>query len=138
MKKTTLILALIAVLALGGCTAKLEKSYNNEEYSFTYPTKFSVQEKGEGVEALTIIYKENSILAPRIEIFSFEDFDGGYRPYGFGDPESKANVNNYIAKEKIVLSDDYQAWLYYGKLSFSAKKQLRAIAESIELNELES
>lgn len=140
--KNLLTIALLATLILSGCSSenKVEsnieisneinqkdkdlQNFENEFYSFTYPSSFTTT--NELNNKALFISSENS----RIEIFKMEDF--GDRPFGFSGEETQEDIDGYVPKEAFQ-KDGYDIWLFHPENDENSKEELMRILESISI-----
>ncbi len=104
------------------------KTYSSEKYSFNYPNGYSVTLPTQSFTVLTIEKARNK----RVEIFQMKDF--GDRPWGFEGTETQEEVDGYVPKETLTVGSgdkQYDVWLYYSENDSQAKKEVKAIFDSI-------
>lgn len=114
------------------------KTYESGDFVFQYPSEYKVEPEKENYK-VTFVYKDKTNTAPRIEIFSYKDFDE--RPFGFTGEETQEDIDNYVPKESrklgagmgIISDESYEIWLFYPKGDTETRDELRKIVDTIEL-----
>lgn len=119
------------------------KTYSSENYSFKYPEGYFVVTHPSGI-ILTVrkaaSQKEadalgNDAVKNRLEIFQMEDF--GERPWGFEGDETQEDIDDYVPKDLLTVSngdEKYDVWIYYSEEDTETKNELMQIFESIEIH----
>jgi len=108
---------------------KNTSSYEDANYTLQYPAGYTVTKPTESFPALTV----EKTRTTRIEIFKMEDF--GERPFGFEGNETQNELDEYMPKESVVVgtNNKYDVWMFYPTGDNTAKEEIEAIVESIQV-----
>jgi len=153
-KKFILITMLLAVFTLSGCTVNVNinkddanetgevsvsepiqtnlETYSSNDYSFTYPSDYTITLPSQSFPALTV-KKANNM---KLELFQISDFPGGDRPVGFTGTETQEEVDGYASKELLTVGTGnrkYDVFLYYSESDSQTQDELKRIFESISI-----
>lgn len=118
----------VAVLSFAfamACQAADLKTYSSADYSFQYPTSYSIKEPTLQSKVLIVRGDEG-----RIEIFKTSDF--GTRIHGFSSSGQEEYEAKLVPKEKIK-NGNYEIWLFYTITDEKTKKEVQKIAQSMKL-----
>lgn len=131
-------------------TQAVMKTYSSEKYSFEYPKEYSVSSTGgeiiktysnkgkmETTKSNTYILTVSKGDTTKLEIFKASEYPVDRAAFGFSGEETSAEADAYVkdvssrsAKEYLKVGS-YDVWLYYSENDNQAKKEVKAIFDSI-------